>query len=278
MFRQKTFQWANAWVLITGAASGIGEQTAIDVATRGANLVICDIDEKGLERLAGRLESMGVEVISQVVDVSDAVQMEGFSDRVHSQIEAVDVLINNAGVAVEGRMMEMTLEQWSWLMGINVWGVIYGCHYFVPKMQDAGRGGHVVNIASLAGLIAAPPLGAYAMTKFAVVGLSEALERELESEGIGVTAICPGFIRTNIARSMVMTQERARRREVFEKMLANRPGPQRVSEAIIEAVEQKHSLRPVNPEAWLMYWSKRVSPGLTRRSARLLGKLAERMR
>lgn len=278
MFGQKTFKWAKSWVLITGAASGIGEQTAIDVANRGANVIICDIDEQGLDALSARLVSIGVEVIAQVVDVSDAVQMEVLADRVHSQIDAVDVLINNAGVAVEGNMMEMTLEQWSWLMGINVWGVIHGCHYFVPKMQDAGRGGHVVNIASLAGLIAAPPLGAYAMTKFAVVGLSEALEWELESKGIGVTAICPGFIRTNIARSMVMTQEKARRREVFEKMLAGRPGPQRVSAAIIEAVECKQCLRPVNPEAWLMYWSKRVSPGLTRWSAKLLGKLAQRVR
>ena len=262
--------------LVTGAGSGIGRATALAFAERGADLAICDIDETGLAAAAEAVRRLGREVLAQRVDVADASQMASFADAVHSRIEAVDILMNNAGVAIGGPFQATSLEDWDWILGINVKGVVHGCHYFIPKMVERGRGGHVVNLSSAAGYAATSMLAAYNTTKFAVLGLTEALAEELRPHGISVTAICPGIIDTPITRSARLVGELATA-EAREEMVRGyqRRGytPERVAKKILQAMQRDRLVAPVSPEAWAMYYLKRFAPWALRW---LSGKLRER--
>jgi NAD(P)-dependent dehydrogenase (short-subunit alcohol dehydrogenase family) len=266
-------------VLVTGAASGIGRETALAFARRGADLALCDVDADGLGRTADEARGLGRTVSARRVDVASAEEMRTFADAVHAEADAVDVLVNNAGVGLGGGFLDTTLEDWSWIVGINVHGVIHGCHFFVPKMVARGRGGHVVNVASAAGYVATEALVAYATTKFAVFGLSEGLRDELRRHGIGVTAICPGIINTPITRSSRLRGRAAREgaRDYLVAMYERRGyGPERVAEAIVRAVTRNAAVAPVSPEAWLMYLLKRLSPGLSAWLNRKAGERFER--
>src|SRR3954451_20740918 len=185
-------------VLVTGAGSGIGRSTALLAAARGADLVICDLAEDGLAETERRARALGRTVFSRTVDVADRERMRAFAEAVHDDGGAVDLLVNNAGGGLAASFAESELEDWDWIVGINLMGVVHGLHFFVPPMVERRAGGHVVNLSSLAGYIATSPLAAYSATKFAVLGLSEALRAELEPHGIGVTAVCPGIINTPI--------------------------------------------------------------------------------
>src|SRR5262245_2255353 len=196
----KNRDFQGKWLLITGAASGIGRAAAFAFAERGASLILTDIEADGLARTALLCRKLGSTVDEQRVDVSDAGAMQKLAERVHARIRAVDVLINNAGVAAAGSFVGTPLEVWDWVVSINLKGVVHGCHYFVPKMIERGAGGHVVNVASLAGLVASRRMSVYSATKFAVVGMSESLRQELSPFGISVTTICPGVIDTPITR------------------------------------------------------------------------------
>jgi NAD(P)-dependent dehydrogenase (short-subunit alcohol dehydrogenase family) len=140
-------------------------------------------------------------VLVRRVDVSKREEMRAFAEAAHARVPALDLLVNNAGVGIGGGFLDTSLEDWDWIVGINLIGVVQGCHFFVPPMVKRGRGGHVVNISSAAGYLASSALAAYCTTKFGVLGLSEALREELHRHGIGVTAICPGIINTNITRT-----------------------------------------------------------------------------
>jgi len=264
--------------LVTGAASGIGRATARALARRGAQLVLCDLDGEGLAAVARELAATGREVLAERVDVAKAEEVAAFAETVHRRYPALDLLVNNAGVGLGGGTLHTSLEDWRWILGVNLWGVIHGCHYFVPPMVRRGRGGHVVNVASAAGYVATEALAAYATTKFAVVGFSEALRDELAPYGIGVTAICPGVIDTAITRTAplrgpVDTPEM--RAYVIEAYRRRGYPPERVAEAILQAIQSNRALAPVSPEAWLLYALKRLSPRLT---AWVNRRLAERTR
>ena len=187
--------------LVTGAASGIGRETALAFARRGADIVICDIDEAGMKATADAIRTLGCEVYTHRVDVANAGEMEAFADAVHARVPAVDILMNNAGVAIAGTFLATSLEDWDWILGINTRGVVHGCHFFIPAMVKRGTGGHVINVSSAAGYTVSSVLAAYNTTKFSVLGLTEALWEELHPHGIGVTAVCPGLIDTPITRS-----------------------------------------------------------------------------
>lgn len=263
-------------VLVTGAGSGIGRETALAFARRGADAVVCDLDGAAGERTAADIRALGRKASAHVVDVADAQRMRAFADAVHAEIEAVDVLVNNAGVGLGGGFLDTTLEDWDWIVGINLRGVVHGCHFFVPRMVARGRGGHVVNVASAAAFVASEALSAYSTTKFAVLGLSEALRDELKPHGIGVTAICPGIINTPITRSARVRGKAAlpgAREQMIELYRKRNYGPERVAEKIVKAVARNAAVTPVSPEAWLMYVLKRLSPGLT---AWLNRRMAER--
>ncbi len=257
-------RFAGKVVLVTGAGSGIGRATAITFAREGADLALCDVNEASLDEVSAAVRAQGRRAFARKVDVSRADAMERFADEVHGTFEGVDVLVNNAGVAVAGGLRDTTLDDWNWVLGINVMGVVHGCHFFVPRMIDRGRGGHVVNIASAAGLAGSRLVVAYATTKFAVVGFSEALRADLRRHHIGVSAICPGFIRTNIHEAgrrhgrfaEPVALERARR-------LLERGGPpELVADKIMHAVERNIGVVPVTKEAEVVHVMKRFAPDL----------------
>ena len=257
-------------VLVTGAASGIGRATAEAFAHEGARLVICDVDARGLDELAHALGDKCL--LAEVVDVADRVAMKAFADKVHALVPAVDVLVNNAGVAVHGGILDTSLEDWDWLLGINLRGVIHGCQFFVPPMVARGQG-HVVNVSSTYGFVAGTRVLAYATSKFGVFGLSEALRAELRTLGVGVTTICPGMIKTNIVkRARFMHGAGADSGQDDAVRLFERRGspPERVARAIIDGVRHRRDVVPVAPEAWLLYGLKRVAPRLTARLVALL--------
>jgi NAD(P)-dependent dehydrogenase (short-subunit alcohol dehydrogenase family) len=264
--KQRNFEGKH--VVITGAASGIGRETAFSFAEEGASLELADIDTKGLERTALLCRKLGAEVHTHGVDVSSADQMSEFAARVHQRIPAVDVLVNNAGVAVAGSFVGTDLATWDWAISVNLKGVVHGCHFFLPKMIERGAGGHVVNMASLAGIIAQNRMSVYAATKFAVVGLSESLYEELSPAGIGLTTVCPGIIDTPITRNTRLTGDLSRvpgYREASETLFHRRNySPRRVARAIVRAAQTSGGLLPVSPESWVIYYGKRVSPRLVK--------------
>jgi short-subunit dehydrogenase len=251
-------------VLITGAASGIGRETAFCFAEAGANLELVDIDASGLERTALLCSKLGARVFTHVVDVTSAQAMEQLAHRVHERVAAVDVLINNAGVGVAGSFVGTDLSTWDWAMSVNVKGVVHGCHYFVPKMVARGQGGHVVNVASAAGLAAPKLMPVYATTKFAVVGLSESLRAELRAHDIGVTTLCPGIVNTPITRNTRLSGNLAVDKTFNARAAAfyhkRNYGPERVAAAVLTAVRKRRGVTPVTPEAWLLYFGKRFAP------------------
>lgn len=265
--------FAGKTVLVTGAASGIGRETAFAFAERGARLELADLDAQGLERTALLCRKLGAEAETRVVDVSSEDAMRGFAADVHARVPAVDVLVNNAGVGVAGSFVGTEPAVVRWALGINVMGVVHGCHFFLPRMIERGTGGHVVNVASAAGLAAPRRMSVYAATKFAVVGLSEALRAELRDHEISVSTICPGVIDTPITRNTRLAGDLEGRADFTErvtKLYKKRGyGPERVAAAIVDAVERRRGLTPVSPEAWVMYYGKRLLPGLT---ARLLAR------
>jgi NAD(P)-dependent dehydrogenase (short-subunit alcohol dehydrogenase family) len=260
-------------VLVTGAASGIGKATALACARRGARLQICDLDEAGLGATAEEIRRLGSEVTARRVDVADRAAMRDFAASVHTAVDAVDLLINNAGVAIGGDFLHTGLADWDWIVSINVMGVVHGCHYFIPAMVARGRGGHVANVASSAGYATMAALAAYGTTKFAVVGLSEALRDELAPHGIGVSAICPGLINTPITRSARMLgpdaspEVRQRLIDIYER---RNYGPERVADGILRAVQRNRAVAPISPEAWGLYYAKRFIPGLLMRAQRAM--------
>jgi NAD(P)-dependent dehydrogenase (short-subunit alcohol dehydrogenase family) len=255
-------------VLVTGAGSGIGRETALAFAARGARLFLCDVNSAELEETAQVARRSGVAVHTSVVDVSKRDAMEVYASRVHQEIEAVDVLVNNAGVGLGGGFLDTSLDDWEWVVSINLWGVVHGCHFFLPAMVRRKRGGHVVNVASAAGLLATADLSAYSTTKYAVVGLSEALREELRPHDIGVSTICPGVINTPIVRTARLRGEHAPSREQLVSLYQRRNyGPEKVAAAIVDAVLSGRGLVPVTPEAWMMYALKRALPETTQRLA-----------
>jgi NAD(P)-dependent dehydrogenase (short-subunit alcohol dehydrogenase family) len=251
-------------VAVTGAANGIGREMAMAFARHGASLALADIDEGGLLAVKRELEERGVAVYARVVDVSRAADMESFCDNVFSEMGRVDVLCNNAGVAVGGNFEDMTLDDLWWLVGVNLWGVIHGCHFFYPRMIAQG-GGHIVNTASAAGLIPFPSLALYSSTKHGVVGLSETLRAEAALHGIGVTVICPGVIATDIVqRSRIVSGSKRSTpgdmAATMDRILKTRGyGPERVAAAAVRAVERNRGVVRVAPEAYALDWLHRLN-------------------
>lgn len=260
--------------LVTGAASGIGRALALACGRRGARLVICDVNEEGLARTETDLRNLGCEVLARRVDVSREGEVRELATAVHADVPAVDLLVNNAGVGLGGGFLDTRLEDWDWVLGINLRGVILGCHFFVPKMVERGRAGHVVNIASMAAFVPGAMLSAYSTAKCAVLGFSEALADELQWHGIGVTAACPGVIDTPIVDSSPMRGPQATeeaRRQAKAMFVRRGYTAERTAENILKAVQRGRIVAPISPESWITYGLHRLSPALLRRVSRGLG-------
>jgi butyryl-CoA dehydrogenase len=226
---------------ITGAGSGIGRALAVELATRGAHLALSDIDETGLAETVALCEGRGVKVTSQRVDVADRGAVHGWADQVVADHGKVNLVFNNAGVALGATIESMSYEDFEWLMGINFWGVVHGTKAFLPHLKAAGEG-HVVNLSSVFGLISIPSQSAYNAAKFGVRGFTDALRIELDAERCGVssTTVHPGGVKTNIARNARMDASVAdvtSGRSVgddFEKIA--RTTPEKAARVILDAV------------------------------------------
>lgn len=196
---------------VTGAASGLGRSMALAFAAEGMNVALADVDQEGLLKTQGVVGGYGVRSTTLRVDVSKAAEVEAFAERTVKELGAVHVVCNNAGVSPLGSVWENTLADWQWILGVNLWGVIHGVRAFAPRLI-AQNEGHVVNTASVAGLISPPGSGAYNVTKHAVVTLSESLYHDLRERGsdVGVSVLCPAYVPTRITES-----ERNRPRELL---------------------------------------------------------------
>jgi NAD(P)-dependent dehydrogenase (short-subunit alcohol dehydrogenase family) len=182
--------------VVTGGASGIGKAMATRFKAEGMDVVIADIEQGALDATAGELGVLGIQT-----DVASAESVQALHDAVVERYGTVHVLCNNAGVGGGGAIATMTLNNWRWVINVNLWGVIHGLHSFLPTLLANEDGGHVVNTASVAGLVAGAGIGAYNASKYAVVGISETMLEELAGTKVGVSVLCPGFVRTNIFTS-----------------------------------------------------------------------------
>jgi len=189
--------------VVTGGGNGIGAGLAAAFAGRGAKVVLADLDPDAMERTAAPLRAGGAEVLCVRTDVGDRASVEALAQATVDRFGAVHVVCNNAGIALFGRMMDATHADWEYTMRVNFWGVVHGVEAFVPRLVRQNQGGHVVNTASMAGLTGMEWLGVYCASKFAVVGLTESLQRELRHHGIGVSVLCPMIVETDINRNSV---------------------------------------------------------------------------
>src|SRR5260370_33768578 len=185
--------------VVTGAGSGIGRALAQQLAAAGSALALADIDEAGLEQTAQSLGKNGPVITTHVVDVAKEERVKSFADKVKERHGRVTLLINNAGVSLHGDFEEISLDDFRWLIGINFWGTVYGVKYFLPMLKHERRA-HIVNLSSVFGLVAPAGQVAYAASKFAVRGFTEALRHELRGSSVSVSRMHPGGIRTPIAR------------------------------------------------------------------------------
>lgn len=188
---------SGASAVVTGAGSGLGRALCLEIARRSGRVVVSDVSEARAEETLDLVKSAGAQAELFVCDVAQVEQVDALSEFAERTFGATDLLCNNAGVAVSGPFEELSLEDWRWIVDINLWGVIYGCRAFLPRMRERRRG-FVVNVASAAGLLSAPIMSPYNVTKTGVVSLSETLHAEYKEHGVNITALCPTFFQTRI--------------------------------------------------------------------------------
>jgi NAD(P)-dependent dehydrogenase (short-subunit alcohol dehydrogenase family) len=264
--------------VVTGAASGIGRATTLALAEAGALVAGCDLDSNGLEATLELCQARGVRTLGAVVDVGDAAAVEAFAERVERELGPTYCLVNNAGVGVAGGFLDTELADWEWLLRVNLWGTVHATRAFAPRLRQRGAG-RIVNVASASGFCNLPSLAAYGTTKYAVVGLSEALRAELLPFGVKVSVVCPGLVNTPIvqtARIRGVADAAARRSELIQLYEQRGLAPESVANAIVAAAESGKAMVVVSSEAWLLYLLKRAVPSalpwLLRASERLYQK------
>jgi NAD(P)-dependent dehydrogenase (short-subunit alcohol dehydrogenase family) len=235
--------------VVTGAASGLGRAMALAFADEGMHVALGDLADTG--ELLAQVQAKGVRAVSFRLDVSQADDVERFAQLVDRDLAGADVVCNNAGVSPLGAAWEASLGDWQWIIGVNLWGVIHGVRSFVPRLMARG-GGHVVNTASVAGIINPPGSGAYNVTKHAVVALSETLHHDLRERGsaVGVSVLCPAYVPTGIADSernrpaglaagAKSPETRAREQMLRKAVASGRLSADDVARAVVQAVKEE---------------------------------------
>jgi NAD(P)-dependent dehydrogenase (short-subunit alcohol dehydrogenase family) len=260
--------------LVTGAGAGIGRATAFELARQGAETVlIVDRDLAAAQETAAAVRESGAGSAAYQADVSDEAAMNALAAQVHSDHGVVDILVNNAGIGMAGRFLETTPEHWDNILGVNLRGVLNGSRAFATQMVDRGQGGTIINVSSAAAFLPSKSMIAYGTTKAAVLAFSESLRADLADDGITVTAVCPGFVNTNIAKSTVyagMTsdeQDSARHKADIAYRRRNYT-PEATAKAIVKAVKSGPPVVPIAAESRVGYAMRRISPSLIRLLAR----------
>ncbi|HYY00036.1 MAG TPA: SDR family oxidoreductase [Mycobacterium sp.] len=260
--------------LVTGAGAGIGRATAVELARHGARkVVIVDRDLAAANESADAVRAACAEAAIYQADVSDESAMNDLAAQVFNEHGVVDILVNNAGIGMAGRFLETTSENWEDIMGVNVRGVISGSRAFGAQMVERGEGGTIINVASAAAFLPSKSMVAYSTTKAAVLAFSESLRADLADEGITVTAVCPGFVNTNIAKSTIYAgmsaEQQARARERADAVYRRRNyTPEATAKAIVKAVRSGPAVLPIAAESKIGYALRRISPSMIRRYAR----------
>ena len=265
---------AGQLAVITGAGGGIGRETAVALAAEGARIVVSDINTEAAERTAELVRLLDVDAHVYTVDVGDAEAMKTFANWVENEIDTPDIVVNNAGIAMAGKFFDTSAEDWERLMRINVFGVVDGSRLFGQQMANAGKGGHIINIASAAAYSPTKLLGAYATTKAAVRMLDDCIRADLHEHGIHVSTICPGLVDTGITLATkfvgVDDAEQSRLQKASKKMYQRRNlKPEAVAKAIVKAIKHKRDEVPVGTEAHLLRSVYQHSHWLARKLARI---------
>lgn len=266
---------------ITGAGSGIGRALAVELARRGAHLALSDVDTEGLAETVNRCEGYGAKVSSTRVDVANRDEVFDWADAIVDEFGRVNLIVNNAGVALGANIAEMDIADFEWLMSINFWGVVHGTQAFLPHLKASGEG-HVVNLSSVFGLFAVPTQSAYNAAKFAVRGFTDALRMELEIEGapVSATTIHPGGIKTNIARNARMSGDAAaigRNSDEVHRRFTRiaMTSPEKAARQILAAVERNKRRALIGPDAKVLDFTSRLPAAVQQRvmvrGARRLG-------
>jgi NAD(P)-dependent dehydrogenase (short-subunit alcohol dehydrogenase family) len=264
--------------VVTGAASGIGRGLADRFASEEMKVVLADVEEPALAEAERELSQAGAKVLALRTDVSKAEEVEALAARAFETFGAVHIVCNNAGVSAPGGpSWERTLADWQWVLGVNLWGVIQGIRSFLPRMIEGGEEGHIVNTASMAGLVSIPGLSIYNVTKHAVVTLSESVYLELQTTGakIGVSVLCPGFVDTNISESRrnrppelaneggdpPLSPQQEQMHGIVQQMLKAGLKPTAVADKVFEAIRDEKFYVLTHPE---------MKDGIRRRMERIL--------
>jgi NAD(P)-dependent dehydrogenase (short-subunit alcohol dehydrogenase family) len=243
--------------VVTGAASGIGRALALRFAAEGMTLMLADVDHGGLAETAALAGD--AKVLTQITDVSDAAAVAHLADRCFGELGAVHVLCNNAGVYQGGHMWTRGEEDFAWLLGVNLWGVLHSIRAFVPRMIKQDTEGHIVNTVSVAGLSVAPGAGGYALSKHAALAASQALAHDLAATGakLRVTALCPGSVKTRIGEparlrppslASTQTQDEVESLEQVGRLVAGGIEPSRVADLAVEAIREERFLVLTDPK------------------------------
>jgi NAD(P)-dependent dehydrogenase (short-subunit alcohol dehydrogenase family) len=250
----------NKVAVITGGASGIGLGMARAFAACGARLVLADIEPAALDAAAKDLQSSGAEVSTRCVDVADAGAVDSLAEHAYSTYGCVNIVCNNAGV-IENNLAiwEYSIDDWNWVVGINLMGVVHGIRAFVPRMIEGGEEGHLVNTASFGGLISGSATPIYIMSKHAVVAMSESLHHDLNARGsqLKVSVLCPGWVKTGIVESdrnrenaPVLSEKLSRTRQRFQDGINTGIKPNEVGSMVVDAISSERFYIHTHPE-WL---------------------------
>jgi NAD(P)-dependent dehydrogenase (short-subunit alcohol dehydrogenase family)/pimeloyl-ACP methyl ester carboxylesterase len=267
-------KFAHKLVVVTGAGSGIGRATALAFADEGADVVVTDINPDAVTETVKLLHTKGVGAFEYTVDSSDGDAVARFAKQVRAAHGVPDIVVNNAGIGMAGPFLDTSIADWERVIDVNLWGVIHGCRAFAEQMVERSEGGQIVNVASAAAYLPSKTLSAYGTTKAAVLALSVGLRAELAGHDIGVTAICPGIVHTNITSATrfvgVDAEEQSRRQKASTHLYAKRGfGPEKVARDILRAVERDTAIAPSTPEAKAALVLSRLTPGLLRAAAKL---------
>jgi NAD(P)-dependent dehydrogenase (short-subunit alcohol dehydrogenase family) len=267
--------WRGLRAVVTGGGSGLGRALSLELGRRGARVLVSDVSLEGAEETARQVRALGVDAHAFRCDVSKLDEVEALAKEADARLGGADFLANNAGVAVGGRVGETPVEDWRWIMDVNLWGVIYGCHVFTPRFR-AQKSGFFLNVASAAGLLSAGNMGAYNVTKAGVVALSETMYQELAEDGVGVTVLCPTFFRTNIGRSSRGGDEKMK--EVVEKLMDRaKINAESVAKTALDAVEGRRLYALAGEDGRWLWRAKRMSPqGFYGRLSPAIAKLVQK--